>query len=432
MPATSTLIRTACALVSLSLFGADCRELHQWLPTYNIPRPVKIITWTNWVGYNDRAPAWVSKNAPNCVVEQPFGEFDGIAVKDPDLDISGADAVVFDASAMDLVKAPMPREKPAGQLWIAFCSEAWSHNCRPMQDEEFISRMDGVASYDNRSAFPALFTPPAEDQLRRAPPQSKVEPSELDTGKPLVTYYSGDCKRASREQWVTSMIEALQERDVGVRAYGKCPEAYRTPLEPTCLGNGLASYSSEGDDITEGDPDEALLPPASDDSIFDSAYYKWVNRCGALPFALVAENTDDVPGYVTEKLWVALLNGAVPIYAGPEEAKDLLPPGSAIFASDYGSPEDLADAVVEAQQNLEQFHAWRTLPIDQWGGWQEAQRLSSFTLMPRICESIANGGPAQSGIDMSWRPPRMEMTRSFLEMSRLDIRWRADDLSSHH
>merc|ERR1719265_691152 len=140
------------------------------------------------------------------------------------------------------------------------------------------------------------------------------------------------------------MIEALGERGIGVRAYGRCPEAYRTPLEPTCLGAGIASYSSAGDDVTEGDPDKALLPPKSDDSIFDAAYYKWVNRCAALPFALVAENTDDVQWYVTEKLWVALLNGAIPVYAGPEEAKDIMPPGSTIFASDYESTEGLADA----------------------------------------------------------------------------------------
>jgi len=366
------------------------------------------------------------------LVETPFNGFDGIAVKDADLDISGADAVIFDASAMELAKAPMPREKPEGQLWIAFCSEAWSHNCRQMQNDDFISNMDGIASYDNRSASPAFFTPPAEDQLRRAPPGNTVETSDLDTGKPLVTYYSGDCKRVWREEWATSMIEALADRDVGVRAYSKCPEAYSTPLEPTCLGNGLTSYSSEGDDIAEGDPDKALQPPESEDGIFDAAYYKWVNRCGALPFALVAENTDDVPGYVTEKLWVALLNGAIPVYAGPEEAKDLMPPGSTIFASDYESTEALADAVVEAQQHLDDFHAWRQLPVSEWGGWQDAQRLSSFTLMPRICEVIAKGGPEQSGIDMTWRPPRMEMTRSFLEMSRSDIRWRSDDLKLHH
>ena len=83
-------------------------------------------------------------------------------------------------------------------------------------------------------------------------------------------------------------------------------------------------------------------------------------------FGLAIENTRD-PDYITEKVFEVLEAGAVPVYLGAPNWRDLLPLEHAIIdAAAFDSPHELADflevlAADDARYQL--YHSWRTQPL---------------------------------------------------------------------
>merc|ERR1719329_1086932 len=118
-----------------------------------------------------------AKNIENCNLDLTYasrlGHSKG-ATLDPDIDISGADVVLFNLATLSY-NYVLPRHKFDGQLWIAYCSEPVNFNevglgdgdCRLLKDNATMSVMDAVSSYDSSSDFPSYFTPPTEAQMRR-------------------------------------------------------------------------------------------------------------------------------------------------------------------------------------------------------------------------------------------------------------------------
>lgn len=58
-------------------------------------------------------------------------------------------------------------------------------------------------------------------------------------------------------------------------------------------------------------------------------------------FCLAHENCRDLPGYVTEKLFDCFRAGCVPVYIGPAEIADLVPPGCFIDGRAFATPSAL-------------------------------------------------------------------------------------------
>jgi hypothetical protein len=58
-------------------------------------------------------------------------------------------------------------------------------------------------------------------------------------------------------------------------------------------------------------------------------------------FCLAHENCRDLPGYVTEKLFDCFRAGCVPVYVGPREIADLVPPDCFIDGRRFASPAEL-------------------------------------------------------------------------------------------
>eukprot|EP01104_Vermistella_antarctica_P000392 TRINITY_DN104_c0_g1_i1.p1 TRINITY_DN104_c0_g1~~TRINITY_DN104_c0_g1_i1.p1 ORF type:complete len:492 (+),score=75.63 TRINITY_DN104_c0_g1_i1:561-2036(+) len=80
------------------------------------------------------------------------------------------------------------------------------------------------------------------------------------------------------------------------------------------------------------------------------------------PFHLTIESTANEAGWVTEKIYEALLSGTVPIYYGPQDIRMLAPPHSYIDATTFATPEDLARYVIHVYNNhtlYERYHEWR-------------------------------------------------------------------------
>lgn len=55
-------------------------------------------------------------------------------------------------------------------------------------------------------------------------------------------------------------------------------------------------------------------------------------------FCIAHENCRDLPGYVTEKLFDCFRAGCVPVYIGPKEIADLVPPDCFVDGRNYSSP----------------------------------------------------------------------------------------------
>lgn len=58
-------------------------------------------------------------------------------------------------------------------------------------------------------------------------------------------------------------------------------------------------------------------------------------------FVLCPENTDQIPGYITEKLWDAFANGVIPIYLGHEKVTDYIPITCFIDLHQFSNYDDL-------------------------------------------------------------------------------------------
>lgn len=80
-------------------------------------------------------------------------------------------------------------------------------------------------------------------------------------------------------------------------------------------------------------------------------------------FALALENTKNVRGYVTEKIFDCLVAGIVPVYLGADDIEDYVPKSCFIDYRQYSSPEELAGYLMEMSEetynkyleNIEQF-----------------------------------------------------------------------------
>ena len=66
------------------------------------------------------------------------------------------------------------------------------------------------------------------------------------------------------------------------------------------------------------------------------------NMMGNYMFYFAMENGGACPGYMTEKVWLALSRGSVPIYFGTDDIYDILPsPDAIIDLKKFKSPQEL-------------------------------------------------------------------------------------------
>lgn len=365
---------------------------------YRVGRNSTVALWSPHVLAR---PPFLAHYVPACNVVKAFEE-PGY----PHIDVSYADVVVFNLGQVeDLIavgKPYLPQSKPTGQFWVAGCWEPRVYaqvgakgDCSLLNDPVTMSFMDAVASYDIDSDFPALFTPPSFEQMRRPAPDFKANFLKLNShASPAVaSTVVSDCRVDHRNRWMKEIKDALAERGHpdAILAYGKCN---RTIKERSC----------------EDDPDDVLRE--EEPSSIAEVWIRRANRCMAQPFQLISENTQ-APWYVTEKVWNALATGTVPVYDGPPEVKRLVPPGSVLFADDFASTGALVDAMLSfTEEDHRRARAWTQLPVSEWGGWAEARRLSRATLVPRLCEAAAERPTIQEvaaesmgvAIETPWRP----------------------------
>lgn len=82
-------------------------------------------------------------------------------------------------------------------------------------------------------------------------------------------------------------------------------------------------------------------------------------------FYLAFEN-QNVPDYITEKLWGPFEAGTVPVYFGAPNIKEHVPNNSIIAVSDFATIDDLADhlnKVANDKELYQSYQAWRYQPL---------------------------------------------------------------------
>jgi len=357
---------------------------------FDVPKtPVKIVGWTGMgMVMNTKA---LSIYFPQCTYSDvPHGRQDRsvwhgfttgmgeFVITDPDTDISDADVVLFYLPYFMRTNV-LPSTKRPGQLWIATCGEALERpetdmDCSFALDKEFMKHFDGFSGYHGSAdfldphvkLFPAYQDPPDAEMLKMTPPGWT---NFQAMGDDLVTLALSDCDSGERNDWISRVVDQFESRDRGsaLVSYGKCFHN-REETGKECSENILKWY----------DP--------------------WSNRCSSRSFKLVAENRVD-SWYVTEKVWDALWEGAVPIYFGPPEVKYLVPPGSIIYYADFASPEELVDYILDFDEGkLAAARSWRNLPESEWGNFTHTRRHGHQSLLPRFCAAGAEAKAAQESL----------------------------------
>jgi len=101
----------------------------------------------------------------------------------------------------------------------------------------------------------------------------------------------------------------------------------------------------------------APKPPGNDDKVRIMQHYK---------FHAAFEN-GNVDDYVTEKVYLALKAGTIPIYYGASNIDSFVPSGSIIRVDQFESLEELASHLKECMANkslYDSYHAWRQGELD--------------------------------------------------------------------
>lgn len=328
---------------------------------FEIDQPIKILLWTDWGFLTSKS----TYNTPNCeFMGNGQVTYDTGVIPDPNYDISDVDVIIFHMSNLGY-KYPeyytLPANKPEGQLWIAACGEPYNRpdteiDCRLLNDTKTMERFDATSTFSLTSDFPAIQDPIVEKMMRMEIPDF------ASRGPELATMVFSDCLGKTRNAWAEKVIAAFAAKGQDLLSYGGC---YHTATETKCENE-------------------------------KHSYNRWINRCSSRPFKIVPENIVE-PWYVTEKVWDALAEGAIPVYWGAPEVKLWVPEGSIIYADDFPSLDALVDKLISfSAADFAAAYAWKSKPASEWTGWHKAWRLSHYTLIPRLCEAASkaksNGG----------------------------------------
>ena len=138
-----------------------------------------------------------------------------------------------------------------------------------------------------------------------------------------------------------------------------------------------------------GLPERGAVDPASHAS-FQRAMSDYM-------FYFAAENAGACEGYATEKVWMALSRGSVPLYFGTDDVYDLLPDRDAIvdlrkFDSVDAVAKKLHAPSRRTSREWAKAHAWRFRDPSTWPrGFRELLRTTSTDVKYGVCDVLMKG-----------------------------------------
>ena len=81
----------------------------------------------------------------------------------------------------------------------------------------------------------------------------------------------------------------------------------------------------------------------------------------------MGHNASNCYDSVTEKIYDALIAGAVPVYLGAPNIEEFVPSGSYIDVRSFSGPRELSQFLIEVANDpkrYEKFHEWRKQTVD--------------------------------------------------------------------
>ena len=252
----------------------------------------------------------------------------------------------------------LPRKAHPNQVYVYFAHEAAGGFGAELRDESFTSQFDYLSYVDRRrSAMWWPFGP----TLRSLTDDFDVFRRRRDARVPAVAWLASDCVESR-----ASILRAIAD-EFPVFSMGECLRNAPPP-------NGL--------------PVRGAVDPASHAS-FQRAMSDYM-------FYFAAENAGACSGYVTEKVWMALSRGSVPLYFGTDDVYELLPdPNAIVDLRKFDSVDALTRklrAIATDEKEWSEAHAWRFRDPSTWPrGFRELLRATSTDVKYGVCDVLMKG-----------------------------------------
>nr|CAD7586276.1 unnamed protein product [Timema genevievae] len=231
-------------------------------------------------------------------------------------------AIMFYGSNLNYMDLPLPRNG-LNVSWALLHEE--SPKNRPiLLHGKFLSLFNYSSTFSRKSHLPLTlqFLGSFKDLVGTTYFMATDLKDKLLSELAPVVYVHSDCGTPSRrDEYVQELMKHIR-----VDSYGACLNNKKLPREISSMTN-----------------------------MDDERFFKIVAQ---YKFTLAFENAF-CEDYITEKLWRPLTLGSVPIYMGSPSVRDWLPNrNSAILASDFESPEDLAKYLTEVGRDKGKYESF--------------------------------------------------------------------------
>ena len=252
----------------------------------------------------------------------------------------------------------LPEKAHPSQVYVYFAHEAAGGFGAELRDTSFTSQFDYLSYVDRRrSAMWWPFGP----SLRSLTDDFDVFRKRREERVPAIAWLATDCVEP-RASILRSIADAFPVFSMG-----------------ECLRNAPPPH---------GLPERGAVDPASHAS-FQRAMSDYM-------FYFAAENAGACDGYATEKVWMALSRGSVPLYFGTDDVYDLLPDRDAIVdLRKFDSVDAVARklrAIATDDSEWAKAHAWRFRDPSTWPrGFRELLRATSTDVKYGVCDVLMKG-----------------------------------------
>lgn len=254
----------------------------------------------------------------------------------------------------------LPEKAHPSQVYVYFAHEAAGGFGAELRDKAFTSQFDYLSYVDKRrSAMWWPFGP----SLRSLTDDFEWFRKRREARVPAIAWLASDCAAQPRVSILRSIAEAFPVFSMG-----------------ECLRNAPPPAG--------GLPQRGAVDPASHAS-FQRAMSDYM-------FYFAVENAGACAGYATEKVWMALSRGSVPLYFGTDDVYELLPDRDAIVdLRQFDSVESLArklHAIATDEREWAKAHAWRHRDPSTWPReFRTLLRTTSTDVKYGVCDVLMKG-----------------------------------------
>ena len=277
-------------------------------------------------------------------------------------DCEGADVVVFNEATLlwgggyrnGAGEIEFPHKTNKNQVYLLFAHEAAGTFGWENRDGDMLRQLDYLAYFDRKqSAIWWPFGPTLRSMLR----DYKFFARPRERRIPGLAWLAVDCLPLR-----TKMLQAIGDK-FPVFSMGRCQNNAQGPEGLPARGDGGGAFQS-------------LM-----------AQYM---------FYFAVENGGECPGYSTEKVWLSLIRGSVPVYYGGKEVLEMMPtPESYVDLKKFDSPEALAARLYEIATDPKAYwevHKWRYQDPMTWSeGFRRLIRVMSTDIKYSVCDVLQKG-----------------------------------------